>query len=135
MSAFALFDLDRQTAASAAVGIQAVIRARGQAGKRPLQGLAELHAAFAEVAWGHPGTEEDTEVDPIEADVYRGRHEHGALLTQRDAAELLGVDPKTVGRWLNRGILEGVGPLGRRRVPRSEVDRLLNPDPAGSTPR
>ena len=49
------------------------------------------------------------------------------LLTQREVAELFGVDPKTVTRWAKAGKLTSIRTLGgHRRFRKSEVDDLRN---------
>lgn len=50
--------------------------------------------------------------------------------TPKEVAALLGLNPITVYRWLNSGILRGirVGPK-RWRIPRSEIDAILKVEP------
>lgn len=53
------------------------------------------------------------------------------LLTQRQAAERLGVHPKTIGRWLNNGDLDAVTINGRRRIAASSLACLAAVEGAG----
>ena len=49
-------------------------------------------------------------------------------ITQKKAAERLGVDPKTIGRWLDAGVLRVYIVQGerRRRVTLDSVERYLS---------
>ena len=48
------------------------------------------------------------------------------LMTPQEVAQLFRVDPKTVTRWANRGLLRTVRTIGgHRRYPRSEVEAWL----------
>jgi excisionase family DNA binding protein len=48
------------------------------------------------------------------------------LLTSTEVARLLGVGPTTVKRWTDAGVIRCIKTPGQhRRIPRSEVDRLL----------
>lgn len=52
------------------------------------------------------------------------------LLTPREAARVLGVDPKTLVRWEAEGRLMSLRTLGgHRRYPRSQVRELALPVP------
>jgi excisionase family DNA binding protein len=55
--------------------------------------------------------------------------------TPKEVAALLGLNPITVYRWLNSGTLRGirVGPK-RWRIPRSEIDHILEPLPFDELP-
>lgn len=55
------------------------------------------------------------------------------LYKVNEAAELLGVSPLTVYRWLNDGTLRGVR-LGHKlwRVPASEIERMTELEPERS---
>ena len=47
------------------------------------------------------------------------------LLTPPQAAELLGVNPRTVNRWVEDGRIPFVAlPSGRKRIRRSDVDAI-----------
>jgi len=46
------------------------------------------------------------------------------FISQARAAELLGVTPMTIWRWMRDGKLQAVIVGGHRMVPRTEVDRL-----------
>jgi excisionase family DNA binding protein len=51
------------------------------------------------------------------------------FLTPREVANLFRVDPKTVTRWADRGLLETARtPGGHRRILESSVVDLLNRD-------
>jgi len=53
-------------------------------------------------------------------------HQAGELLTPREVAGLLYVDPKTVTRWAKAGKLTSIRTLGgHRRYRESEVKELL----------
>ncbi len=43
------------------------------------------------------------------------RFHPNTLLTPQEVADLFGVSTKTVGRWLDRGLLTGVRTTGRHR--------------------
>lgn len=48
------------------------------------------------------------------------------MLKPAEVAALFRVDPKTVTRWADRGLLNPVRtPLGHRRYRKSEIDELL----------
>jgi len=48
------------------------------------------------------------------------------MLSPGDVARELGVDPKTVTRWANAGILDCIRlPGGHRRFSREHVDKML----------
>lgn len=50
-----------------------------------------------------------------------------SLLTPGEVASLLRVDPKTVTRWAERGLIESIKtPGGHNRFPKSCVDAILN---------
>jgi excisionase family DNA binding protein len=46
------------------------------------------------------------------------------LVTLKEAARLLGRDPRTVTRWVNAGEVRAVRLGARRYIPMSEVDRV-----------
>ena len=48
-------------------------------------------------------------------------------LTLRQAAELVGVTPRTVQNWIKNGKIKGYQVVGRIRVKRSDVDALYQP--------
>ena len=48
-------------------------------------------------------------------------------LTQKQAAELVGVTPRTVQNWIKDGKIRGYQVVGRIRVKRSDVDALYQP--------
>jgi excisionase family DNA binding protein len=49
------------------------------------------------------------------------------LLTPAEVAAIFRVDPKTVTRWAEAGLIRNIRTLGgHRRYPRTEVERLLN---------
>jgi len=49
------------------------------------------------------------------------------LYTPKEACEKLGIHIRTLQRWDNEGVLKAVRtPNGRRKIPQSEIDRLLN---------
>jgi excisionase family DNA binding protein len=51
------------------------------------------------------------------------------LLTTAEAARMLRVSQKTIGRWVRLGQLPAVRlPSGQLRIKRAEVDRLLASD-------
>jgi excisionase family DNA binding protein len=51
-------------------------------------------------------------------------------LTMTEACKLLGVHPSTLRRAANAGKIKAVRtPGGRRRFPRSEIERLQTPEP------
>lgn len=48
------------------------------------------------------------------------------LLSPKEAGKLLGVSTRTIQRWDKQGLIKTVRtPKGRRRIPLSEVKRLL----------
>ncbi len=50
------------------------------------------------------------------------------LLRLAEVAAILRIDPSTLRRWVRRGVLAAVRPVGARgtvRIERSEVERLL----------
>lgn len=50
------------------------------------------------------------------------------LMTPGEVALVLRVSPKTVSRWCKQGRVQHcLTAGGHRRIPRSEVERLLNP--------
>lgn len=50
-----------------------------------------------------------------------------SLLTPGEVASLLRVDPKTVTRWAERGLIESIKtPGGHNRFPKSCVDAILS---------
>ena len=50
----------------------------------------------------------------------------GELLRVTDAAKMLEVDPSTIRRWINLGLIEAVKlPSGQYRIRREDVDKLL----------
>lgn len=55
----------------------------------------------------------------------------GRLYTMREACSLLGVHPNTLRRWDGEGKIKVVRPKGgHRRIPESEITRLLTKSPA-----
>ena len=48
-------------------------------------------------------------------------------LTLKQAAELVGVTPRTVQNWIKNGKIRGYRVVGRIRVKRSDVDALYQP--------
>lgn len=48
-------------------------------------------------------------------------------LTLKQAAELVGVTPRTVQNWIKNGKIKGYQVVGRIRVKRSDVDALYQP--------
>lgn len=58
------------------------------------------------------------------------------LIGMKEAARLLGVYPDTVKRWLKLNHLRGrTTPLGRSKVYRSSVERLLKQMETGNYPK
>ena len=59
----------------------------------------------------------------------RGRemNEIDEWLTLKQAAELVGVTPRTVQNWIKNGKIKGYQVVGRIRVKRSDVDALYQP--------
>ena len=56
-------------------------------------------------------------------------------LTAGDVTRLFNVDPKTVTRWHNRGIIRAIRtPGGHRRFPWAQFPPLLAPDEPGTAP-
>lgn len=56
--------------------------------------------------------------------------ENDDLLPPGEVAKMLGVDPKTLGRWAKLGKVPCVRTLGgHRRFRRSVVEAILNGDP------
>ena len=51
------------------------------------------------------------------------------LLTPRQIADYIGVTDTTVYRWIKNGQLAAVRIGGTVRVKRTDLDRVLNPDP------
>lgn len=47
------------------------------------------------------------------------------LLTLREAARLLEVDPRTLARWIRAGDVRAVRLASRWRIARAEVERIL----------
>ena len=123
----AMLALDPETAGHLALAIRAHRERLARAGfARPPQ-LAEIELLAEQVAksGGAPDrsrqepTGADTDLTDDLAGPYGGEHE---LLAQKDAADLLGVAPRSVERMLDRGELRGVTVAGRRRVTRREVE-------------
>ena len=55
--------------------------------------------------------------------------ENDKLLPPGEVAKLLGVDPKTVTRWAEKGMLPHIRtPGGHRRFRKSAVDKILSGD-------
>jgi len=50
---------------------------------------------------------------------------YGKLISIREAAERLGVSEWTVGRWARQGRFTTVKLGGRRLVPETELDRII----------
>ena len=48
-------------------------------------------------------------------------------LTPKQAAELVGVTPRTVQNWIKNDKIKGYQVVGRIRVKRSDVDALYQP--------
>ena len=48
-------------------------------------------------------------------------------LTLKQAAELVGVTPRTVQNWIKNGKIRGYQVVGRIRVKQSDVDALYQP--------
>lgn len=48
-------------------------------------------------------------------------------LTLKQAAEFVGVTPRTVQNWIKNGKIKGYQVVGRIRVKRSDVDALYQP--------
>ncbi|MCX7892855.1 MAG: response regulator [Burkholderiales bacterium] len=58
---------------------------------------------------------------------------HAEFCTTREAARLLGVAPRTVQLWTERGVLRAwKTPGGHRRIARASVDRLARSRPRGA---
>ena len=50
----------------------------------------------------------------------------GELLRVKDAAKMLEVDPSTLRRWINLGLIDAVKlPSGQYRIRREDVEGLL----------
>lgn len=57
--------------------------------------------------------------------------ENDELLPPGEVAKMLGVDPKTLGRWAKLGKIPSIRTIGgHRRYRRSVVDAILNGDHA-----
>lgn len=54
------------------------------------------------------------------------------LLTATDVAEMFSVDPRTIRRWIDEGLIRSVPlPSGVKRVRMSEVQKYLSSDAVG----
>ena len=118
MSLLAL-QLDRRTAGHLAVAIAKHRELLEDNGHPCPTALADLQHIAIEVGKGHEGTPRADSGPAIQPPTYGRGNE---LLSHKQAAEILNVDRKTVGRWITRGDLPGVGP--RRQVPRHALERF-----------
>lgn len=125
-------NLDRATAGHLAVAIELYRRSLDRNGTQPPSALVDLQHLAIEVARsgegdapGRTGACEDAAPRSDPSRSYAGRDDR-QLLTQKDAAEVLGVHPRTVRRWLDTGDLGSVTVGSRRRIPRQETDRFLD---------
>lgn len=51
----------------------------------------------------------------------------GEFLTPGAVARMMGVTPKTISNWCERGYLDFVAmPSGHRRIPKAAAERLMN---------
>lgn len=58
-------------------------------------------------------------------------HQFEKMLTPQEVAERIKVNPKTVTRWARAGRVRSMRTIGgHRRIPESEVARMLQPDGA-----
>ena len=48
-------------------------------------------------------------------------------LTLKQAAELVGVTPRTVQNWIKTGKIKGYQVVGRIRINRTDIERLYQP--------
>lgn len=119
--------LDATLAAHLAVALARHREELARSGRPRPTGLVDLEALAVEIARdarGQTGTGGDSQVDAAAGSAYNGRHE---LLSQREAAEVLGVSPRTIRRMLDRQELAGVPVGGRRRVRRADLEALTHP--------
>ena len=66
--------------------------------------------------------------------MYRGEPDEGTYLTVGEAARMLGVSPKTVSRWADRGLIPCVVTLGgHRRFRRAAVEEIRQHMYSGSS--
>lgn len=55
------------------------------------------------------------------------------LLTAAEVCDILRVSPSTVSRWRRNGVLTGFKVGGSLRFQRSEVERLVSPEPESAS--
>jgi excisionase family DNA binding protein len=67
--------------------------------------------------------------DMIAAKMGEARFSKTAPLTVKEAAQALGVGTDSIRSRIKAGIIRTVPDIGITRVPRSEIDRLLNSHP------
>ena len=71
----------------------------------------------------------DLLADRIAAKMGEARFSKTAPLTVKEAAQALGVGTDSIRSRIKAGIIRTVPDIGITRVPRSEIDRLLNSHP------
>ncbi|MBA2240798.1 MAG: helix-turn-helix domain-containing protein [Solirubrobacterales bacterium] len=118
MTRLLVLNVDRTTAGHLAVAIELHRRHLERADKPCPPGLIDLQHAAIEA--GRGATDDDNKGDTVPELAKTG----GDVLTQRKAAEILGLSARTIGRMLDRGELEGVTVGSRRRVLGRGLDRF-----------
>lgn len=122
-----ILSFDRETAGHLAVAIALHRRTLDRSGHACPPGLVDLQHFATEIGQGNgqTGVDGGSGGDTGRGGSHTAPDGHGDLLTQRQAAGALGIHPRTLRRWLDRGEVEGVPVAGRRWIPRTELDRLI----------